>query len=61
MAVTSPRLGLVVTAGNDNVARWYQGGIASAMAACYTHPFEVVKVHLQVCFLPEFVDILVIN
>ena len=25
--------------------RWYLGGIASAMAACCTHPLDLLKVH----------------
>lgn len=29
------------------IGRWYFGGIASAMAACCTHPADLVKVHLQ--------------
>ncbi|XP_050299148.1 mitochondrial dicarboxylate carrier [Anthonomus grandis grandis] len=29
------------------VPRWYFGGIASAMAACCTHPLDLLKVHLQ--------------
>ncbi|OQV22620.1 Mitochondrial dicarboxylate carrier [Hypsibius exemplaris] len=28
-------------------ARWYHGGVASAMACCFTHPFDLVKVQLQ--------------
>lgn len=27
--------------------RWYFGGCASAMAACATHPLDLLKVHLQ--------------
>ncbi|XP_059169022.1 mitochondrial dicarboxylate carrier-like [Physella acuta] len=27
--------------------RWYFGGTASAMAACCTHPLDLLKVHLQ--------------
>lgn len=27
--------------------RWYFGGGASAMAACLTHPLDLLKVHLQ--------------
>lgn len=27
--------------------RWYLGGIASAGAACGTHPLDLLKVHLQ--------------
>jgi dicarboxylate transporter 10 len=33
--------------GPRRVAKWYFGGIASAMAACFTHPFDLLKVHLQ--------------
>lgn len=29
------------------VGRWYFGGVASAMAACCTHPLDLMKVHLQ--------------
>ncbi|MFH4975401.1 hypothetical protein AB6A40_002110 [Gnathostoma spinigerum] len=31
----------------DKVARWYFGGLASAGAACCTHPLDLLKVHLQ--------------
>lgn len=31
----------------SKVARWYFGGIASAGAACCTHPLDLIKVHLQ--------------
>lgn len=24
--------------------KWYHGGIASSMAACFTHPFDLIKV-----------------
>lgn len=27
--------------------RWYFGGLASAGAACITHPLDLLKVHLQ--------------
>lgn len=27
--------------------KWYFGGCASAMAACITHPLDLLKVHLQ--------------
>lgn len=27
--------------------KWYFGGCASAMAACVTHPLDLLKVHLQ--------------
>lgn len=29
------------------VPKWYFGGCASAMAACVTHPLDLLKVHLQ--------------
>lgn len=29
------------------VPKWYFGGVASAMAACLTHPLDLLKVHLQ--------------
>lgn len=29
------------------VSKWYHGGVASAMAACCTHPLDLLKVHLQ--------------
>ncbi|KAJ8979394.1 hypothetical protein NQ317_015823 [Molorchus minor] len=29
------------------ISRWYFGGIASAGAACFTHPLDLLKVHLQ--------------
>lgn len=28
-------------------ARWYFGGVASAGAACFTHPLDLLKVQLQ--------------
>lgn len=31
----------------DRIARWYFGGLASAGAACCTHPLDLLKVHLQ--------------
>lgn len=31
----------------DRVPRWYFGGCASALAACVTHPLDLLKVHLQ--------------
>lgn len=27
--------------------RWYFGGLSSAGAACFTHPLDLIKVHLQ--------------
>lgn len=29
------------------LSRWYFGGLASAGAACVTHPLDLLKVHLQ--------------
>lgn len=31
----------------NRVPKWYFGGCASAMAACLTHPLDLLKVHLQ--------------
>merc|ERR1712000_766811 len=31
----------------DRIAYWYFGGVASAGAACCTHPLDLIKVHLQ--------------
>ncbi|KAK7863268.1 hypothetical protein R5R35_001475 [Gryllus longicercus] len=33
--------------GERRLARWYFGGLASAGAACCTHPLDLLKVHLQ--------------
>ncbi|XP_015795827.1 mitochondrial dicarboxylate carrier [Tetranychus urticae] len=35
------------------VARWYFGGVASAMAASCTHPLDLLKVHLQTSFAEQ--------
>lgn len=32
---------------SHKLPRWYFGGCASAMAACLTHPLDLLKVHLQ--------------
>ncbi|XP_046747279.1 mitochondrial dicarboxylate carrier [Diprion similis] len=32
---------------NQKLSRWYFGGLASAGAACVTHPLDLLKVHLQ--------------
>ncbi|XP_076459736.1 mitochondrial dicarboxylate carrier-like [Babylonia areolata] len=32
---------------SDRIGRWYFGGLASAGAACCTHPLDLLKVHLQ--------------
>lgn len=31
----------------ERIARWYFGGLASAGAACFTHPLDLLKVTLQ--------------
>lgn len=31
----------------NKLARWYFGGLASAGAACFTHPLDLLKVTLQ--------------
>jgi dicarboxylate transporter 10 len=31
----------------QRIGRWYFGGLASAGAACCTHPLDLIKVHLQ--------------
>lgn len=31
----------------NKVSRWYFGGLASAGAACITHPLDLLKVTLQ--------------
>ncbi|RWS13527.1 mitochondrial dicarboxylate carrier-like protein [Dinothrombium tinctorium] len=35
------------------VGRWYFGGLASAGAACCTHPLDLLKVHLQTAAVPN--------
>ena len=32
---------------SQRIGKWYFGGIASAGAACCTHPLDLLKVHLQ--------------
>ncbi|CAG9857024.1 unnamed protein product [Phyllotreta striolata] len=32
---------------SEKLSRWYFGGLASAGAACCTHPLDLIKVHLQ--------------
>ena len=36
-----------MTTGESRISRWYFGGVASAGAACCTHPLDLLKVHLQ--------------
>uniref|UniRef100_A0A0K0E2A0 Mitochondrial dicarboxylate carrier n=1 Tax=Strongyloides stercoralis TaxID=6248 RepID=A0A0K0E2A0_STRER len=38
---------MVSEADKKRVSRWYFGGLASAGAACCTHPLDLMKVHLQ--------------
>ena len=37
----------MATDRTKKVSRWYFGGLASAGAACCTHPLDLLKVHLQ--------------
>ncbi|VDN59800.1 unnamed protein product [Dracunculus medinensis] len=37
----------MVLSKENKVSRWYFGGLASAGAACCTHPLDLLKVHLQ--------------
>ena len=30
--------------GPKKVAAWYDGGLAGACAACFTHPLDLIKV-----------------
>lgn len=36
-----------MTENSKKLSRWYFGGLASAGAACVTHPLDLLKVHLQ--------------
>ncbi|CAH0563693.1 unnamed protein product [Brassicogethes aeneus] len=36
-----------MSANERRIARWYFGGLASAGAACVTHPLDLIKVQLQ--------------
>jgi len=38
--------------------KWYFGGCASAMAACVTHPLDLLKVHLQTAKSPKEFNLL---
>ncbi|XP_028455690.1 mitochondrial dicarboxylate carrier isoform X1 [Perca flavescens] len=31
----------------NRLSRWYFGGVSSSVAACLTHPLDLIKVHLQ--------------
>lgn len=31
----------------NRTPKWYHGGVAAALAACCTHPLDLIKVHLQ--------------
>ncbi|KAH7942706.1 hypothetical protein HPB52_000197 [Rhipicephalus sanguineus] len=39
--------GAAPTRKEVRLARWYFGGLAGSMAACFTHPLDLLKVHLQ--------------
>lgn len=36
-----------VSKESHRLPKWYFGGCASALAACVTHPLDLLKVHLQ--------------
>jgi len=36
-----------MTSNDKRLPKWYHGGVASASAACCTHPLDLIKVHLQ--------------
>lgn len=38
---------MVLEANNKRVAYWYFGGVAGCCSACFTHPLDLLKVHLQ--------------
>ena len=40
------------------IGRWYFGGLASAAAACCTHPLDLLKVHLQTAGTSEKIGII---
>lgn len=37
----------VMSVKENRVSRWYFGGLASAGAACVTHPLDLLKVQMQ--------------
>jgi dicarboxylate transporter 10 len=37
----------MATDKSKRIGKWYFGGLASAGAACCTHPLDLLKVHLQ--------------
>lgn len=46
-AIFSDRVVLKMSIKEQRRTRWYFGGLASAGAACFTHPLDLIKVHLQ--------------
>lgn len=36
-----------MTEKEKRTPKWYFGGLASGGAACFTHPLDLIKVHLQ--------------
>ena len=48
----------MVAEGNKQVAhRWYLGGIASAGAACGTHPLDLLKVSHHVLLINNMLSV----
>lgn len=41
------------------LSRWYFGGLASAGAACCTHPLDLIKVHFQTSSIPNSAGIVI--
>ena len=41
-------MGDVAVVKTKRIAKWYHGGVASAMAACCTHPLDLLKVYVIV-------------
>lgn len=47
LVITIPQQKREMQKNPNRQSRWYFGGIASAGAACCTHPLDLLKVHLQ--------------
>lgn len=50
-----------MTDNTKRVGRWYFGGIASAMAACCTHPLDLLKVRAVLMCIELKKQILIIK
>lgn len=50
-----------MTDNTKRVGRWYFGGIASAMAACCTHPLDLLKVRAVLMCIELRKQILIIK